>query len=204
MRNAQIGCVLNILQKAIERFKISLMFPKLLEDPNHLKRVLVGTQYEPAIALVDNYIRHRDAVVKKQIPPLSDHGMIKIIDYFQLNHEIAYLFPNLLDKRSPKEKELLKTFENLCNICKLHVLYGAKRYIHNEQIIYRLFHENEAVKQNIKNFLKQFVKKRARQRWQRAVRVLHLKRCQEEFEYKKEENENRMLNEGSVLESSLV
>lgn len=196
MRNTQIACVLNILQKAIERFKISLMFPKLLEKPNHLKSVLIGTQHEPAIAHIDNYINHRDAVVKKQIPPLSDHGMIKIIDYFQLNHDIAYLFPNLLDKMSTNERELLKTFENLCNICKLHVLCGAKKYIHNEHRIYKLYHENETVKQNIKDFLTQFAKKRARQRWQRAFRALYLKRCQQEFDYQKEENENRMLNEG--------
>lgn len=109
MRNTQIKCVLNILQKAIERFKISLMLPKLLENPDILKRGLIGTQYESAIALVDNYINRRDAVVKMQIPPLSDHGMIKIIDYFQLNYEISYLFPNLLDEISTKER-LVKNF----------------------------------------------------------------------------------------------
>lgn len=197
MRNTQIECVLNVLQKAIERFKISLMLPKLLENPDILKRVLIGTQYESAIAFVDNYINRRDAVVKKHIPPLSDHGMIKIIDYFQLNNEISYLFPNLLDEMSTKEKDLLKTFENLCNICKLHVLRGAKRYINNEQKIYKLYHENEAVKQNIKDLLKKFAKNTAIQRWERAFRAFYLKRCQSEFDDKKEENENRMLNERS-------
>lgn len=198
MRNTQIKCVLNILQKAIERFKISLMLPKLLENPDILKRGLIGTQYESAIALVDNYINRRDAVVKMQIPPLSDHGMIKIIDYFQLNYEISYLFPNLLDEISTKEKDWLKTFENLCNICKLHVLRGAKRYINTEQRIYKLYQENEAVKENIKDLLTQFAKKTARQRWQRTFRAFYLKRCQQEFDDKKEENENRMLNERSV------
>lgn len=198
MRNTQIKCVLNILQKAIERFKISLMLPKLLENPDILKRGLIATQYESAIALVDNYINRRDAVVKMQIPPLSDHGMIKIIDYFQLNYEISYLFPNLLDEISTKEKDWLKTFENLCNICKLHVLRGAKRYINTEQRIYKLYQENEAVKENIKDLLTQFAKKTARQRWQRTFRAFYLKRCQQEFDDKKEENENRMLNERSV------
>jgi len=70
----QIGCVLDVLAEAIERVKISLILPKLLEHPTHMAQVLNGTKFEKAVHLVESFVRRREFILREKRPPLMDHG----------------------------------------------------------------------------------------------------------------------------------
>lgn len=198
MRKTQIGCVLNVLKNAKDRFKISLMLPKLLDAPDFVKEVLTDTQYEPAISLVNSFMKRRDDVVSKRIPPLSDHSLIKIIDYFNFNSEIYNLFPSLHDIIAPEKNELFIIFEHLCNICELHLLCGARKNVYNEQRMNKLYHENEKVKENIEEFLANIAKENSRQNWKLTTRQTILNKCKEDLQFKKDENEKKMFIERLV------
>lgn len=198
MRKTQIGCVLNVLKNAKERFKISLMLPKLLDAPELLKEVLTGTQYEPAISLVNSFVKRRDDVLRQQIPPLSDHRLIKIIDYFQFNSEIYNLFPSIHDIIATEKNELFKIFEDLCNICELHLFCGARKNIYKEQRMNKLYHENEKVKQNIVEILAKISKEKSRQNWKLTTKATILNQCKEDLQFQRDENERKIFIERSV------
>lgn len=182
----------------MDRFKISLMLPKLLAKPDMVREVLTGTQYAPAISLVDSFVKRRDDIVKERKPPLSDHGLIKIIDYFQFNSEIYNLFPNIHDIISPEKNELLKIFEGLCDICELHLLRSAKKDINNEQRLNKLYHDNEKMMQNIEDFLARIAVESAHQKWKHTSRVAVFEECKKNLQLKKDENERKMFNNRSV------
>jgi len=67
VRMVQIGCVLDVLAEAIERVKISLILPKLLEHPTHMAQILNGTKFEKAVHLVESFVRRREFILRESV-----------------------------------------------------------------------------------------------------------------------------------------
>lgn len=207
MRNAQFGtnpkttqiyCVIRVLQESIEFVKISLILPKIMENPIEAKRVLTGTQYEPALHLLDDYLHRRDQIMREKLPPLSNHGMIKIFDYFLRNHKMHELFPNLFKKLTVDDCNLLNTFERLYKICEQNLLRTARKDLNNERHFHKLYQENEKVKKSIKKLKADLAFQIVKERWQMAAKMAYLQKCEEKLSRKKQQNEIRMRDERSV------
>ncbi|XP_034487901.1 uncharacterized protein LOC117792056 isoform X1 [Drosophila innubila] len=188
----QINCVIRVLQESIEFVKISLILPQILENPIKVKSVLAGTQFEPALRLLDDYILRRDIIMKYKLPPLSDHGMIKIFDFFLRNHKMHHLFPNLFKKLTVDDRSLLVTFERLYKICEQNLLRNAKKEISNERQLNKIYQENEAVKNSIIKLKADLAFQIVKERWQMAAKMAYLQKCEEKLNRKKQQNDMRM------------
>lgn len=191
----QINCVIRVLQESIELVKISLILPQILENPNRVKNVLSGTQYQPALRLLDDYILRRDIIIREQRPPLSDHGMIKIIDYFQLNHKMHELFPDMFKNLTVDDHNLFITFERLLKVCEQNLLRNAKKEINNERQLNKIYQENEAVRNGIIKLKSDLASQIVKERWKMAAKMAYLQRCEDKLTRKKQQNEQRMRNE---------
>ncbi|XP_030372923.1 golgin subfamily A member 6-like protein 22 isoform X2 [Scaptodrosophila lebanonensis] len=166
----QIDCVIHVLSESIERVKISLILPKLLENPRHLKEVLKGTKYEQGVSMVNDFMRRRDIIVKEKRPPLMDHGMIKIIDYFQRNYSIYQLFPK-------------------------HLLRTSKSEITKERKLHQMYRENESLKASISELRAKLRSQKVTLRWKMAAKEAYIRKYDDDLAYKKWQNNVRIQNE---------
>ncbi|XP_062124004.1 uncharacterized protein LOC133837311 [Drosophila sulfurigaster albostrigata] len=193
--STQINCVIRVLKESIEIVKISLILPHILENPDEARSALKGSKYEPALKLLEDYTLRRDMIIRAKIPPLSDHGMIKIIDFFQNNYKIYELFPNLMKKISFRDKYFLITFERLYNICEHHLLRSSKKEIHNERQLNAIYLENETIKRKIEKLKEDLAKQIVRERWKMAAKIVYLHKCEAKIIEKRQQHEERMRNE---------
>ena len=56
-RSAQVNSVLRILLESIEKVKISLILPRIFENPITLRQYLSSTEYEECILYLENYLK---------------------------------------------------------------------------------------------------------------------------------------------------
>ncbi|XP_017083358.1 uncharacterized protein LOC108116139 [Drosophila eugracilis] len=154
VRMVQIGCVLNVLTEAIERVKISLILPKLLNHPKHLAMVLNGTKYEKAVHLVESFVRRREFILREKRPPLMDHGIIQIIDFFQRNSKMYHLFPSYCNHMSVDEKKLLIAFQMLYDLAKDRLYKTSTDAISLERQLHAAYKQNEMVKVQVEELRK--------------------------------------------------
>ncbi|TDG45855.1 hypothetical protein AWZ03_007710 [Drosophila navojoa] len=140
------------MREAFERVKISLILPKLIQDRAMVKNVLTGTQYEPAIKLIEDFLRRRDIILRERRQPLMDHGMIKIIDYFQRNMQIYTLFPKLMNDMSKRESALLVTFAKLLKVAETHLKRDAYEQIAHERHLHMVLKEKQKLWDEIQKF----------------------------------------------------
>ncbi|XP_064540208.1 uncharacterized protein LOC135429705 isoform X2 [Drosophila montana] len=201
MRSMQIRCVIRVLQDSVECVKSALLLPKLLRRPSSVANVLHGTEYQPAIRLVEDYIRRRDIIVKEQRPPLMDHGMIKLIDYFQRNPDIYSLFPDF--RMTPEDRKLLIAFEQLLSISKHHLQRSAEKEISNEHVLHKIYQENEHIKDTIKHLRAYFESQKVKLRWKVAAKSAYLQRCELKLEERKMKNVLRMQNESEACQRQI-
>ncbi|XP_017845895.1 coiled-coil domain-containing protein 173-like [Drosophila busckii] len=195
VRATQISCVLRVMNEALERVKISLILPRLLGDTKLLAKVLTGTIYAPGLRLVDDFVRRRNIILKEQRPPLMDHGMIKIIDFFQRNHPMYKLFPKFMNELTLAERKLLSAFENLHDIAQHHIERNAKKHIAQERRMYKIYQENETVKANIDDLQARLQAEKVRLRWKIAAKEAYMKKCQDELNIKIAANDLRIQRE---------
>ncbi|XP_030372921.1 golgin subfamily A member 6-like protein 22 isoform X1 [Scaptodrosophila lebanonensis] len=191
----QIDCVIHVLSESIERVKISLILPKLLENPRHLKEVLKGTKYEQGVSMVNDFMRRRDIIVKEKRPPLMDHGMIKIIDYFQRNYSIYQLFPKVMSSLTREERKLLLAFEMLFNIACQHLLRTSKSEITKERKLHQMYRENESLKASISELRAKLRSQKVTLRWKMAAKEAYIRKYDDDLAYKKWQNNVRIQNE---------
>ncbi|EDW06620.2 trichohyalin isoform X1 [Drosophila mojavensis] len=152
LRPTLIELVMAMMREAFERVKISLILPKLIQDRAMVKNVLTGTQYEPAIKLIDDFLRRRDIILREQRQPLMDHGMIQIIDYFQRNMQIYTLFPGLINALSKRESALLMTFAKLLKVAETHLNRDAYEQIAHERHLQKVLKEKQKLWEEIQKF----------------------------------------------------
>nr|AAL90068.1 AT13740p [Drosophila melanogaster] len=195
VRIVQIGCVLNVLAEAIERVKISLIMPKLLEHPAHMAKILNGTKYEKAVHLVESFVRRREFILREKRPPLMDHGIIQIIDFFQRNSRIYLLFPSYYNHMSDNEKKLLNAFEMLYDLAKDRLYRTSTDAIAQERQLHAMYKQNEVVKEQVEELRKKILDQKAAIRKRLADKEAYLQNYEDLLMKKKREKNERIQKE---------
>ncbi|KMZ01873.1 protein Daple [Drosophila simulans] len=195
VRIVQIGCVLNVLAEAIERVKISLIMPKLLEHPAHMAKILNGTKYERAVHLVESFVRRREFILREKRPPLMDHGIIQIIDFFQRNSRIYILFPRYYNHMSDNEKKLLNAFEMLYDLAKDRLYRTSTDAIAQERQLHAMYKQNEVVKEQVEELRKKILDQKAAIRKRLEDKEAYLQNYEDLLMKKKREKNERIQKE---------
>uniref|UniRef100_A0A1B0BYI3 Dynein regulatory complex protein 10 n=1 Tax=Glossina palpalis gambiensis TaxID=67801 RepID=A0A1B0BYI3_9MUSC len=147
-RTVQMNSVLTILSDSIEKLKISLILPRLLERPCILRKVLDNTKYSHCLKLIEDYINERQDS-KDETSSYLDYRLIKIIDFFHINTNILELLPGWMDELDDNDVSLLKAFKLLRWITEQRLNKSAVEELKKEKKIHEIFHENEKFKKNI-------------------------------------------------------
>ncbi|XP_016954192.1 dynein regulatory complex protein 10 isoform X1 [Drosophila biarmipes] len=195
VRMVQIGCVLDVLAEAIERVKISLIMPKLLEHPTHMAQVLNGTKFEKAVHLVESFVRRREFILREKRPPLMDHGIIQIIDFFQRNHKMYHLFPSYYNHMSDNEKKLLKAFQMLYDLAKDRLYRTSTDAIAQERQLHAMYKRNEVVKEQVEVMRQKIEEQKAAIRTRMAAKEAYLQNYEDLLLKKKREKNERIQKE---------
>ncbi|XP_017046656.1 uncharacterized protein LOC108091799 [Drosophila ficusphila] len=195
VRMVQIGCVLDVLTEAIERVKISLIMPKLLGHPKLLAKILNGTKYERAVHLVESFVRRREFILREKRPPLMDHGMIQIIDFFQRNHKMHRLFPGFYNHMSAEEKKLLIAFQMLYDLAKDRLYRTSAEAIAQERQLHAMYKQNEVVKEQVEELRNKIQSQKLAIRARMAAKEAYLQNYEEMLMKKKREKSERVQKE---------
>lgn len=149
-RETLVDLVNRAITDAINRVKISIILPKLLENRWLLVETLKNTNYKRAISLVNDFHRRRDIILMEQRSPLMDHGMIQIIDYFQMNNDMFTRFTQIAQQMSKKEKELLAAFEMLQELTNRRLVPNAYAYIEEERRLQGLYNRDKEFQKKVR------------------------------------------------------
>ncbi|KAH8419084.1 hypothetical protein KR222_004646, partial [Zaprionus bogoriensis] len=191
-RVSLIALVLKAIDDALGRVKISIILPKLIENRELLAQMVTDTQYSPAIGLIDDFIRRREIILKLQRPPLADHRMIKIIDFFQLNHKMFELFPGLMNKMSINERKLLSSFEMLRDLAERRLERDAYEHIKDERRLQAVYKKHCIYMERISQ-LQEKIKAQKRE-----LREKVIAKIERTNQIEKEMNEKKVLNDERV------
>ncbi|KAH8383895.1 hypothetical protein KR009_011124 [Drosophila setifemur] len=195
VRITQIGCVVNILAEAIERVKISLILPNLLAHPERMAAVLKGTKFQPAVRLVESFVRRRRFILRQKRPPLMDHGIIQIIDFFQRNYQMYHLFTSYYNHMGEDEKKVLIAFQLLHDLAKERLYQTSADAISLERQLHAKYKKNEVVKEELKQMEKSMKSQREAQRIQNEEEDAHLKAYADMLMKKKNDKNARIQQE---------
>lgn len=149
-RETLVHLVIRAITDAINRVKISIILPQLLENRRILVETLQNTKYERAIFLVNDFYRRRDIILREQRSPLMDLGMIRIIDYFQVNNDMFEKFAHFENKMSKKEKELLSAFKMVKELANRRCQINAYDHIKEERRLQILYRKNKSFQEKFR------------------------------------------------------
>ncbi|XP_037888382.1 dynein regulatory complex protein 10-like [Glossina fuscipes] len=193
-RTVQMNSVLTILSDSIEKLKISLILPRLLERPCILRKVLDNTKYSHCLKLIEDYINERQDS-KDETSSYLDYRLIKIIDFFHINTNILELLPGWMDELDDNDVSLLKAFKLLRWITEQRLNKSAVEELKKEKKIHEIFHENEKFKKNIEEFKHQLKSQRINLRWKLAAKESVIKSHEQNMALKKALNDQRIKEE---------
>lgn len=183
------------IKDAVDRVKISIILPKLIDNQPLLKEKLKKTQYKQAISLVDNFYRRRDFILREQREPLLDHGMIQIIDFFQMNKEMYILFKRVMNKMSHKERDLLFAFEALEALAQRRVSRDSHTQFHEERKLQAMYTKFTDIQEHMAAFQKHIKNRQIRIQWLRGANQEFSLQCKREINEKTELFERAFLLE---------
>jgi len=164
----------------------------MLEKPDTLNKVLSGTQFEPGIKLVADFIRRREIILKEQRPPLMDHGMIQIIDYFQSNVEIYKLLHLYVHHMTDQDRNLLNAFEMLLQTARRHLDQKAAAQINEERRLFKIYKESKSLNKSIEGFRKKIDSYQSTLRWKKAAKAIYLEKLQNDIDEKQHDIEQQI------------
>ncbi|XP_030554271.1 uncharacterized protein LOC115757940 [Drosophila novamexicana] len=190
IRETQIANVIRLLEKSIQRLKISIILPRMANDLDEVEPVLSNTAYKPAINLLRR-LKGLD-VVKTQ---MLDIEVLHIIDYFQSNYQMYELFPRYLNNISEYDKTLLVAFETILAVAKRHLWRTSKAEIIMERQLHVMYLEREETMKRIEYCKKKLGSKKALLRWKRATQLLILEKQEADLANRKWKNNVRIQNE---------
>lgn len=172
------------MSEAVEHLKTSLILPKMLEKPQTVIKTLAGTEFEPAIHLLKDFHRRREIILKDQRRPLMDHGMIRIIDYFQSNTEMYKLLQRYSRHMTSEDQKLLNAFEMLLETAKRHLEREASVQISMERRLYKTFKESNSLKKSIFRCKGKIGSYQTTLRWKMAAKAVYLEKIKADMEEK--------------------
>ncbi|XP_062124005.1 golgin subfamily A member 6-like protein 6 [Drosophila sulfurigaster albostrigata] len=198
-RQALIIGVLRVLSDAMEHLKISIILPKMLENPKLVVKVLTGSPHERAIKLVQDFARRREIIIKEQRNPLMDHGMIMIIDYFQSHNDIYKQFQDYFHNLTAKEQKLIRSFEMLLESAKRHLEKDSIAHIQEERRLLKIYQENKRLKKDIARNRVKIALFNKTKRWKVMTKAVYTDKVLNEWNEKKIENEQFLENEADKI-----
>ncbi|KNC32182.1 hypothetical protein FF38_12372 [Lucilia cuprina] len=163
----QINNVLSLIKETIEKLKISLILPKILENPKILQEYKTQSLMET-----------------KQ----SDYYLLKIIDYFQENYKMLEVLPNWLDDIDNTEKCLLTAFEDVYQVAQERFYRPAMADLAKEKRLHEVYLANEEVKKNIKDISRKIQNKKLNRLWKTAAKTGVIKKLEEELAFHQYDN----------------
>lgn len=183
------------INNAVDRVRISIILPKLIDNRPLLMEKLKNTEYTHAINLVDNFYKRRDYILREQRAPLMDHGMIQIIDFFQMNNEMYLLFKRLMNKMSHNERKLLYAFESLEELAKRRLFRDTQMQFIEERKLQAMYNKYTATHAQME-VLRQHIRRRElRLKWVQAANQEFKLKCNQEIKEKTELYERAFLQE---------
>ncbi|SPP75121.1 uncharacterized protein LOC117592002 isoform X2 [Drosophila guanche] len=195
LRAVRIECVLRVLQEAVEIIKMSLLLPKLLQEPQKLRQVLEGTSYEEILKPVEDLLESHMTRVGSELTLPIDHETIRILDYFQKNYQIYKFFPQLMRNLSDRDRTILVSFQVLLDIAKDHLYRSSQSEISKERMLHEMYHKNEDIRKKIANLRKDLATRRVMEKWKMAAKGIYLVKVEDDLAYKKWQNNVRIQNE---------
>ncbi|EDV91180.1 cilia- and flagella-associated protein 58 [Drosophila grimshawi] len=189
LRITLIENVMRAMMDAYERVKISLILPKLIENRGTLVKVVTGTRYVAAIPLLDDFFRRRDIILREQRPPLEDHGMIRIIDYFQRNSSMYQLFPRYMHYMPQEDRKFLNTFAKLLEMARAHLERDAKTQIQQERYLQSVCKDKEKLMGDMQIIESKKAAYKVMQQWKSASKAAKMAKIEEDMRIKVKRHE---------------
>ncbi|XP_065363348.1 GRIP and coiled-coil domain-containing protein-like [Calliphora vicina] len=183
----QINNVLSLTKEAIEKLKISLILPKILENPKLLKQYLSTTKYNHCLKLVQEY-RNKTKNETLQEANQNDYNLLQIIDYFQENYKMLDVLPNWLDDIDNTEKCLLTAFEDVYQVAQERFHRSAMADLAKEKRLHEVYLANEEVKKNIEEITRKIQNKKLNRLWKAAAKTGVIKHLEDELAFHQYDN----------------
>lgn len=196
VRSIQIRCVIRVLEETMDNVKSALLLPKLLSLPQNAFKVLIGSKYEPGKRLVDDYMRRRQLIVKKQQAPLSDQYLIRILDYFHRNPDVFNMFPDVT--LTPEDHQMLNIFALLLRISKIHLNRSSKTEINQERLLQKVYQKNEKLKDTIIQLQATLESQKSQMESKLTTKEVYLQKCEQALELQQKEHLRRIESERCV------
>jgi len=157
---------------------------------HHMRSMLKGSLYEPAIALLEK-LKTLDTA-KEQI---LNHEVLRIIDYFHRNFQIYQLFPRLVNQLSNDDKKLIVACDTILAVAERHLKRTAKSELSMERQLHVMYHEREELRSRTAYYHKKLKSRYAVLRWKQAVKFLVLEKLETDLANRKWKNSVRIQNE---------
>lgn len=163
--------IISVLRKAVEKFKISLILPKLLENPKVLQQSLQHTKYNRCVDLLQEYRKRsvskcRPASLYKKVenaPKIryfqksqphcnpNESDILQIIDYFQDHYTILNVLPNWMDDMDTTETYFLEALKDVCRIAEERFQRSAIKELAYEKRLHAFYLANEETVNSLKS-----------------------------------------------------
>ncbi|XP_050322936.1 meiosis-specific nuclear structural protein 1-like [Bactrocera neohumeralis] len=193
-RAAQVASVMRIVNESIEKLKISLLIPRVLENPLTVRRHLKGTKYEKCWHTIQSFLIIKKTNEKK-FNPEENLQLLQLIDMFHENYEMLHSLPDWLDELSDEDKSLLNAFTLLQNIAQERLSKSAMAELAKEKKIHQVYHDNEQMKKNIAEFQGKLHNQKINLRWKLAAKDGVIKKYEADLAFKKWDNNVRIREE---------
>ncbi|XP_068146825.1 uncharacterized protein [Drosophila tropicalis] len=194
VRLVQLESVLNLLEESAERVKMSLIMPRILENPKTLRRILKGTEYEKIIPEIDIFMWKLNSAKGEHIITF-DHNTMKVIDFFHSNYNVYKLFPELIRNLTPGEQKILISFQILLDIAQQHLHRTSKSELSKERKLHAMYQKNEDIKSKISVLKAKLTTQRVKMRWKTCAKSVYLQKIEDDLANKKWQNNVRIQNE---------
>ncbi|XP_016981268.1 dynein regulatory complex protein 10 [Drosophila rhopaloa] len=193
-RQVRLEGVERVLKMSQERIKIAMIIPKLLEHPEKLKSVLMGTCYEEVLEPIDSMIRHLGKQTGRSKLP-HDHTTMRIVDFFLVNHNIHRFFPHLKHSLNERDQQLLAAFHFLLESAHLHLHRSSRSEITKERKLHAIYHQNVDIQKKIKELKASLAFQKVIGKWKTAAKGIYLMKVEEDLANKKWQNNVAIQNE---------
>ncbi|KAH8320490.1 hypothetical protein KR067_004319, partial [Drosophila pandora] len=193
-RQVRLEGVERMLQMSMERIKIAMIIPKLLENPEELKRVLKGTRYEEVLEPIDDMIQYLGKQTGRSKLP-HDHTTMRIVDFFLVNHRIHRFFPHLMRSLEDRDRQLLAAFHFLLESAHMHLHRSSRSEITKERKLHAIYHQNVDIQKKIKELKASLAFQKVIGKWKTAAKGIYLMKVEEDLANKKWQNNVAIQNE---------
>ncbi|XP_075156309.1 uncharacterized protein LOC142229617 isoform X2 [Haematobia irritans] len=168
-REYAIVTALNLIKNIWDKLKISLVLPKIFENPKLLHKYLKGTTYEEDCLKMIMDFRH-----KMEREPLSsslrlNYDLVGIIDYFHANQEILEVLPDWFGDIDSDEKTIMNSFQRLLELAEDRFNRLGLKHLIEEKHLHDIYLANEQIKEDLNDLSRQIQHRKIHDQWKFAI-----------------------------------